>query len=119
MTRRIEGYDLARAIAIVFMVLINFQWFLMTRSSGDPDEVLPRWLLDLPSGRSASLFVTLAGCGASLMARGNPSRARKTLLIRAAFLLVAGNLLILVWDIDILHFYAFYLLFAVVLLGVS
>src|SRR6187549_2046828 len=98
MHRRIEGYDFARAIAIVLMVLVNFQYYLMVRPSGDASEVLPRWLFDLPSGRSSSLFVTLAGCGVSLMSRGNPSRARKTLLLRALFLLVAGNLLILVWD---------------------
>lgn len=117
MNRRIEGYDFARAIAIVLMVLVNFQYYLMARG-GDASEVIPRWFLDLPSGRSSSLFVTLAGCGVSLMSRGDPKRARRTLLLRALCLVVAGNLLIVVWKIDILHFYAFYLAFAALLTGV-
>ncbi len=114
---RIEGYDLARAVAIAFMVLINFQYYLLVRPSGDAGEVIGRWIFDLPSGRSSSLFVTLAGCGVALMARraretGDAAelwRVRRTLLVRALVLLVAGNLLRLVWRIDILHYYAFYL----------
>ncbi len=113
---RVEGLDLARAVAILAMVLINFQVFLLAR----PGELLPdlswRWLIHAPSGRSSALFVTLAGAGIALMARSPDRRAvRLTLLKRALFLLVAGNLLILVWWIDILHFYAFFLAIAALL----
>src|SRR5690606_33077669 len=110
---RVDAYDLARAVAIVLMVLVNFQYYLLARPSGEAGEVLPRWIFDLPSGRSSSLFVTLAGCGIARMARAARAAGaslwpvRRTLLVRAAVLLVAGNLLRLVWDIDILHFYAF------------
>lgn len=113
---RVEGLDLARSVAILAMVLINFQVFLLER----PGETLPdlpwRWLIHAPSGRSSALFVTLAGAGIALMARSPDRRAvRLTLLKRALFLLVAGNLLILVWYIDILHFYAVYLAIAALL----
>jgi len=109
---RIEGLDVARALAIVAMVLINFQVFLLTYPDGQTDLV-ERWLMHLPSGRSSALFVTLAGAGVSLMARSDDRRAvRNTLLKRALFLLVVGSLHILVFWIDILHFYAFYIAFA-------
>ncbi|MEZ4335726.1 MAG: DUF418 domain-containing protein [Sandaracinaceae bacterium] len=111
--RRVEGLDLARAVAILAMVLINFQVFLLGRPDEQLSEIAWRWLVHVPSGRSSSLFVTLAGAGIALMARSPDRRAvRWTLLKRALFLLVAGNLLILVWYIDILHFYAFFLAIA-------
>jgi uncharacterized membrane protein YeiB len=122
-SRREEGYDLARAVAIVFMVLINFQVFLLAPASGERADVVVRWLAHLPGGRSSSLFVTLAGCGIALMSRGARARGelwpvRRTLLLRALFLLVLGNLLRTVWWIDILHFYAFYLALAALFVGV-
>jgi len=94
------------------MVLINFQVFLLTHPDGQTD-LIERWILHLPSGRSSALFVTLAGAGVSLMARSEDRRAvRNTLLKRSVFLLVVGCLHILVFWIDILHFYAFYIALA-------
>lgn len=111
-----RGYDLARALAIVGMVAINFQVFLLAPPSAG-EAILPRWLAHLPSGRSSSLFVTLAGAGIAAMSHGASGWAvRWTLVRRALFLLVAGSLLITVWSIDILHFYAFYLLLSALLL---
>lgn len=110
---RVQGYDLARAVAILAMVLINFQVYLLESPDGLALDVPSRWLSHLPSGRSSALFVTLAGAGISLMNRSpDRGKVRKTLLLRSLFLLVSGNLLILVWRIDILHFYAFYLALA-------
>ncbi|MBX3271206.1 MAG: DUF1624 domain-containing protein [Sandaracinaceae bacterium] len=110
---RVEGLDLARAVAILAMVLINFQVFLLSRPGEQLDGLPWRWLIHTPSGRSSALFVTLAGAGIALLSRSpERGRARVTLLKRALFLLAAGNLLILVWRIDILHFYAFFLALA-------
>ena len=128
---REHGWDLARAFAIVMMVLINFQLMLAARppSTGLAygDQVL-RWLVHVPSGRSSSLFVVLAGAGFSLLTRrarvttGDAARDRtelfvalRTMLLRVGFLFVAGNVLLLAWPIDILHFYAVYLLLATLL----
>jgi uncharacterized membrane protein YeiB len=121
---REEGYDLARALAIVLMVLVNFQLMLARPPAGEGTaELLLRWLVHVPSGRSSSLFVVLSGAGFSLLtrrARESGDRvelrvARRTLLLRAAFLFVLGNLLHVVWSIDILHFYACYLAIAALL----
>jgi len=106
-----HGYDLARAIAIIGMVLINFPIFLA--ATEDSAGTIGAWLANVHAGRAAGLFVTLAGAGVALMTRGGSLAAvRRVLLLRAAFLFVAGNLLIMLWPIDILHFYAFYLAIA-------
>lgn len=108
---RTQGYDLARALAIFGMLVINFQLKL-----GDPSPSAGSfwaWASGLHSGRAAALFVTVAGAGVALMARGcEPMAVTRTLLLRGLFLFVAGNLLFTVWDFDILHFYAFYLALA-------
>ncbi|MGE0789294.1 MAG: DUF418 domain-containing protein [Sandaracinaceae bacterium] len=112
---RLTGYDVARSFAILGMILINFQVFLLNWNDGAP--AILHALAQLPSGRASSLFVTLAGVGVTLMARGAERWAvQRTLLLRSLVLLVAGNLLILVWYIDILHFYAFYLAIAAMVL---
>ncbi len=70
-------------------------------------------------GRAAASFVVLAGIGLGLAA----ARADYTATLggvttkRALFLLVAGGLLnMLIFDADILHYYAFYFFFGVLLL---
>ncbi len=112
---RVPGYDVARAVAICGMVLINFGVYLLGPPRGTPGEVVLRWLAHVPGGRASSLFVTLAGVGIARMAYGDVSRARRTLLLRAALLLGLGAInLALGWWIDILHFYACYLAIAAV-----
>jgi uncharacterized membrane protein YeiB len=124
---RERGWDLARAFAIVMMVLINFQLMLARPPAAeglDHAEQILRWLVHVPSGRSSTLFVVLSGVGFSLLtrtARQSGDRvalrvARRQLLLRVVFLFVLGNLLHVVWSIDILHFYACYLLLATLLL---
>lgn len=126
---RLLAFDLARSFAIVMMVLINFQLMLAARPA-DGDGAFSRalrWIVHVPSGRASSLFVVLAGVGISLLTRDaraatGPERwwvralATRILLLRAAFLLIAGLLLYQVWWIDILHFYACYLLIAALVL---
>jgi uncharacterized membrane protein YeiB len=116
---RIAGYDVARAFAIGGMVLINFGVYLLGpprpgASAGAASlEIVLRWLAHVPGGRASSLFVTLAGVGIARMSAGDPDRGRRTLLMRAAFLLVLGIAnLAAGWWIDILHFYAVYLALA-------
>lgn len=112
---RLLGYDFARCLAIVGMVLINFPIFLATLE-GEAGGLLA-WIANIHYGRAAALFVTLAGAGVALMTQGaNLWAVRRTLLLRALFLFVLGNALFLVWRIDILHFYAFYLAIAALLL---
>ncbi len=110
---RVHGYDFARAIAMIGMVFINFPIFLAATESG----TLLTWFANVHAGRAAALFVTLAGAGVALMSRGaNPWLVRRTLLMRSLFLLALGSALLLVWRIDILHFYAFFLAMAALFL---
>lgn len=117
---REEGFDVARAFAILGMVFINFPYMLARRDGVDGASAALTWIVHIPSGRSSSLFVTLAGVGVSMLARRayrsrdgkERLRAIRTLLLRAACLLPAGVLLHDVWNIDILHFYGVYLTLA-------
>lgn len=116
---RIGGYDVARAVAICAMILENFK-VLMLEGRAEPHLLV--WLAGLTDGRSAPLFVTLAGVGVALFTR--PAReagdrealasARKVLLIRALFFLALSDLFIRVWSMDILHFFAAYFAIAAV-----
>ena len=94
--KRILGYDLARALAIFGMVIVNFKIVMGAGRRG------PRWLIDwvgLLDGRAAATFVVLAGIGISLLSRDarqqedgvQLARDRGLLLRRALFLFVAGS----------------------------
>ena len=118
---RLGGLDLARALAILGMVIVNYEISMNATGRG------PTWLgtlTGLLQGRAAATFVVLAGIGASLgAARARASQdprercaARLTLLRRGAFLFVLGSAFLVVWPADILHFYGVYLALGSVLL---
>ena len=114
---RIVGYDLARALAILGMVLVHFVLVMSV------EQVEEEWLgriVGFLDGRAAATFVVLAGVGLTLRARGagasaDPeanARIRVTLRRRGLFLLAAGFLNLLVWPGDILRVYGVSLLLA-------
>jgi uncharacterized membrane protein YeiB len=109
------GYDLARALALLGMLLVNFS-LLMGNSSYDP--IWLEYLIEMVKGRAAATFVVLAGVGLSLLTKSvclSKDRAainakRLILLKRSLFLLVIGLCNLVISPIpDILHFYAFYI----------
>ena len=111
---RIIGLDIARAFAIIGMVLVNFKLAMGAEENG------PQWLRTfsaLLNGRAAATFVILAGVGASLGSRRarvsgdkvQQRQARITLLKRALFLFVVGWAFFPIWPADILHYYGVYL----------
>ncbi len=121
-TARMPGIDVARALAILGMVLVNYKAKMEAATQG-PDWLV--WLSSLIDGRAAILFVVLAGVGVSLRshrAREHRERLpfeRVSLLKRAAVLFGAGLLHLHMWEWDILHFYGIYLALAACLLNVS
>jgi uncharacterized membrane protein YeiB len=120
-TLRTPGYDIARAIALLGMVLVNFRGKL---HSYDHGLVALQWLGDRIEGKAGALFVLLAGVGISLRthrASGTVDmRAeRRVLFERASILLLMGLLLMHLWVWDILHFYGVYMLMAIPLLRVQ
>ena len=116
-SERILAYDRARALAVIGMVFVNSS-NIMGLCTIDP-----RWAndaIDFICGRAAVVFVMLAGAGIVLAydrtPTGTTAALRGRLLKRAGWLLVAGIMLMQVWDADILHFYAAYFLIGVMLL---
>ena len=119
--KRIVGFDFARALAILGMIIVNYKIAMGAEDAG------PDWLVALTGlleGRAAATFVVLAGVGLSLFSRraretGDPqalTQARNTLFKRAGFLFVIGLLFATVWPADILHFYGVYLAIGALLL---
>jgi uncharacterized membrane protein YeiB len=118
---RIAGYDLARGLAVIGMIVVNF---VVVMGGDDGGPAWLRALVGLLEGKAAATFVVLAGVGISLLsrvARATENRkiqwqARGLLLRRAAFLFIVGLAYLPVWPGDILHFYGAYLLVAAVTL---
>lgn len=121
---RIAGYDIARGLAIFFMIIINFNCVF----SGDESD--PVWLSQLVSefeGRAAVTFVVLSGVGITLLCRqarlsGDQAgmRENKNILLKRAFILMTGGLIFChTWPADILHFYGAYLVISVFFLNAS
>jgi uncharacterized protein len=115
MKQRILGFDLARAVAIFGMVIVNFKIVMHTHAGENM-----AWLniVNIIDGRASALFVILAGVGLSLITRQSRLSGdlqalaieRKALFKRAGFLFVLGLLYIEIWPADILHYYGIYIL---------
>lgn len=114
---RLEGIDLARAIAIMGMTVVNFSIYI------GHAETDPSWLIQLESlfsGRAAATFVFLAGVGVALLTRRARTdrtpdlrrAARINLIKRGVFLFLLGVSFRAQWSYDILHFYGVYLTIA-------
>lgn len=119
MKKRIIGIDVARAFAVIGMIIVNFKVVF-----GEHGDGWVKSLANLFDGKAAATFVVLAGVGLALMTNGairdNDERklntSRKRISKRAIFLFVVGLSYIAIWPADILHFYGVYMVFAIVLL---
>ncbi|KKJ78588.1 hypothetical protein WH95_00330 [Kiloniella litopenaei] len=123
---RLEGLDFARFIAFVGMVLVNFTVAMGAEGQG---SFLATTFVGALEGRAAATFVVLAGIGLGLTA----NKAAKNQEFnhdfndhlvwlttkRALFLLVLGLLNSLIFDADILHYYALYFFFGVFFIRMS
>ena len=124
MKNRIAGYDLARALSLFGMLMVN-NWVLFEDFNSDPGWQLA--FLNIIQGRAAALFVVLAGIGISLLSRqayrnkDTPvmQAIRRSMLKRALFLFIIGLLNRILWPADILHFYGVYFAIGVLLITVS
>ncbi|WP_445476760.1 DUF418 domain-containing protein [Marinobacter nauticus] len=113
---RLDGLDLARFVAFFGMVIVNFK--IAMGAEGDTGVL--NFLTRALEGRAAATFVVLAGIGLGLAAlRSDLGQTVSVTIKRAIFLFVVGLLNFLVFDADILHYYAFYFLFGVLLLSLS
>ncbi len=132
---RVEGLDFARFLAFVGMVLVNFTVAMGAEGLG---SVWATTFVGALEGRAAAIFVVLAGIGLGLASKPSPKKSlgigtlsyqenqtnhgdRLFILTtkRALFLLVLGLLNSLIFDADILHYYALYFFFGVLFLRMS
>ena len=111
---RILGIDMARSLAIFFMVIENYKNAMEAHGDG------PSWLVWFFShieGRAAPAFVTIMGAGLALLAHkalesGDSAVRRDStsrIVKRGVFLVVLGVFNYQIWPGDILHFYGFYM----------
>ncbi|MCG8573297.1 MAG: heparan-alpha-glucosaminide N-acetyltransferase domain-containing protein [Flavobacteriales bacterium] len=110
---RIIGIDVARALAVIGMIIVNFKVVFGENGGG--------WLKSFAGifdGKAAATFVVLAGVGLALMTNASfrnrdeekLKKAQIRILKRAIFLFIVGLSYILIWPADILHFYGVYML---------
>lgn len=109
---RLQGLDVARYIAFVGMVVVNFKIAMGAEGDGS----MLSFLTGALEGRAAATFVVLAGIGLGLSGLRGMGQTISVTIKRALFLLVIGLLNMLIFDADILHYYAFYFFFGVLLL---
>lgn len=110
---RITGLDVARALAVLIMILVNFHVVL----ADGPQSGWLATLYNALQGKGAALFVVLAGTGMSMMLKSAIASASSTevrrkqqvLLKRALFLFVFGLMFSVVWRADILHYYGLFI----------
>lgn len=121
-SERIVGIDVARAIAVIGMIIVNFKVVLGSEGQG--------WLLtiaDSLSGKAAALFVVLAGVGIALLTKNSYGskdikvihRYRIKLFKRSLLLFLIGLSYMALWPADILHFYGVYMLITLVFVSSS
>ncbi|CAM3949336.1 DUF418 domain-containing protein [Flavobacterium jumunjinense] len=118
MNNRIVGLDVARALAVIGMIIVNFKVVF-----GENGQNWLKTFSNILDGKAAATFVVLAGIGLALMtntAIKNKDKVklksvRNRVAKRALFLFVVGISYITIWPADILHFYGVYMLITLLL----
>lgn len=111
MKKRIIGVDVARALAVFGMVIVNFKLVL-----GGHGSSWLRGLVGILEGKAAATFVVLAGIGIGLITRSafedqaKMKGLRIRMIKRATILFICGLSYIVIWPADILHFYGVYMI---------
>jgi uncharacterized membrane protein len=108
-SRRLAGIDLARALAMLGMLVEHTIQY---------PTLEPKGVLWSVYGRSAPLFVLLAGVGLTLGTAGRRALSRAMVVARAPFLLLVGMTLSLWVDGVILQSFALFFLVGVCLVRV-
>ncbi len=122
MQKRIVGIDVARALAVIGMILVNFK--MVFGANGNEWLQMIAGVFD---GKAAATFVVLAGVGIALMTNSairnqdveKLNRTRKRIGKRAIFLFVVGLSYSAIWSADILHYYGVYMLITLLFLTSS
>jgi uncharacterized protein len=101
-TSRIHGYDVARALAILGMLVDHCTQVLGPRMP----EGWGLSVLQFMDGRATAVFVMLAGVGVTLLGRRYTTAERRWIMVRRGiFLLAIGFLDQLIWPGDVLRLF--------------
>ncbi len=119
MKKRIIGIDVARALAVIGMIIVNFKVVF-----GENGLSWVKSFASVFDGKAAATFVVLAGVGLALMTNSAIKNrdqdklkiVRGRILKRALFLFIVGISYITIWPADILHFYAIYMVIILMVL---
>lgn len=122
MNSRILGIDLARALAVIGMIIVNFKIVF-----GGEGTIWVKTFASIFEGKASATFVVLAGLGIALITKkaiaSNDAQklkaAKISIIKRALLLFVIGISYIAIWPADILHFYGIYMLVVLLLLKSS
>lgn len=112
---RLHGLDIARFVAFTGMVIVNFNVVMGADAANTMAAVLSAFI----AGKAAATFVVLSGIGLGLASKGKLRESFLSTFKKAIFLLVLGLLNMLVFEADILHYYAFYFVLGALLLPLS
>ena len=122
---RLTGLDLARGLAVIGMVLVNFVYVfsydLINTIETDPDSIvllspLAQFIVGSVlvglAGRAAAVFLVLFGIGISLQTAriqmGSRPGGANPMIRRYLFLILGGMAFIPFWEADILHYIGLY-----------
>lgn len=119
MNRRIIGIDIARALAIIGMIVVNFKIVF-----GGEGTIWVKTFASIFEGKAAATFVVLAGVGLALITKNAIEsnnieilkNAKRRIIKRALLLFLIGISYITIWPADILHFYGIYMIVVLLLL---
>lgn len=122
MKKRIIGIDVARALAVIGMIIVNFKIVF-----GGEGSNWVKAFANIFEGKASATFVVLAGVGLALITKSaiqtnnieKLNTARKRIIKRALLLFLIGISYIVIWPADILHFYGIYMLVIFLLLKSS
>ncbi|MDM8535017.1 DUF418 domain-containing protein [Clostridiaceae bacterium HSG29] len=123
MNKRILGFDIARAFAILGMMFVNYK-IIFTYGVVKHESI--RCFLSIFEGRAAAVFLVLAGIGIGFMTKrsyeseslSERNKDINTIIKRAIFLFIIGLMLFIgfEWTADILHYYGIYMAIIILLL---
>ncbi|MDF1695561.1 MAG: DUF418 domain-containing protein [Saprospiraceae bacterium] len=122
MKRRIVGIDVARALAIIGMIIVNFKVVFGSEGSANLKSIASFF-----DGKAAAMFVVLAGVGIALMTNSaikntdnkKLRKASSIILKRAILLFIIGLSYVWIWPADILHYYGIYMIISLLFLSRS
>jgi len=100
MSERLIGLDIARYLAFVGMVLVNFD-IVMSHGVQSNEGFFNEFIGQL-RGRASATFVILAGIGLGLSSFKKESQTVNTVVKRSIFLLILGLLNMTIFEGDIL-----------------